>query len=500
MKTELDLRLILSFTLVMGLVAVFCFVCGGFTIWLTYVNSPLEVGILPTASPTPVPAGATNTVIPNTPISPSQTPQPSPTDMPEQPSERDQIIAWLEAEALPLQAVEPSDQDDYADLMPLKELIGDARIVALGEATHGTHEFFTMKHRLVRFLIEEMGFNMFAIEDDWVEATNVNDYVFHGEGDASEAMLAGITYWTWSTEEVLDMVTWMRAHNADPGDAPKISFHGFDSNKGQKKAIDHVIAYLQNVDPDYAPTARSNYECFYIEEEIYTWDQQSTQSRDACRDTLEAVYDRLDEKREAYIDASSKEAFDLALQNARVILQAEMNYWEFETNHRDHYMAENVGWLLEQAGPEAKIILWAHNGHVCSQDPETSWACVGMGYHLRQEYQNDLFVIGFDFSAGNVTAVGPTNQLGSHNVPPAPPESFGWYAHQMEYSDFMLSTQKLGSNQIGANWLSQAVQIHDIGSMYDPETYPGLSPYNLKQAFDLLIYIDSTTASQLLGP
>src|SRR5215510_14135440 len=114
-----------------------------------------------------------------------------------------EISAWLRENAIPFDTTDPNS--DFADLMPLKELIGDARIVALGEATHGTHEFFEMKDRILRFLVEEMGFNTFAIESNMPEANLVNDYVQTGKGDPV-ALLQGLKDSTWDTQEVLDMI------------------------------------------------------------------------------------------------------------------------------------------------------------------------------------------------------------------------------------------------------------------------------------------------------
>jgi erythromycin esterase-like protein len=156
------------------------------------------------------------------------------------PQVRDAAAEWLRANAIPFETTEPGS--GFGDLMPLKELIGDARIVALGEATHGTHEFFQMKHRLVEFLVEEMGFNIFVIEANWPEANLVNGYVRTCEGD-EVTLLAGLYFWTWNTQEVLDMIRWMCIRNQDPGDAPEVSFVGFDM-QFQDEAIANVTSYL----------------------------------------------------------------------------------------------------------------------------------------------------------------------------------------------------------------------------------------------------------------
>ena len=125
-------------------------------------------------------------------------------------------LAWLRRRAIPFATAEPGG--DAADLAPFTRLVGDARLVALGEATHGTHEFFAMKHRLVAFLVRELGFTGFAIEANGPEAERIDDYVQTGQGDPA-SLLAGLHYWTWNTREVLDLIGWMREYNAQRGSA-----------------------------------------------------------------------------------------------------------------------------------------------------------------------------------------------------------------------------------------------------------------------------------------
>jgi erythromycin esterase-like protein len=134
-----------------------------------------------------------------------------------------QAVAWLRSHAVALETTEPGQGFD--DLGPLKAMIGDARIVALGEATHGTREFFRMKHRLTEYLAAEMGFTIFSIEANMPEAYRINDWVLGAEGDP-EVLVGGMYFWTWNTEEVLDMVRWMRRFNA--GGGGRIEFTGFD--------------------------------------------------------------------------------------------------------------------------------------------------------------------------------------------------------------------------------------------------------------------------------
>jgi len=169
-------------------------------------------------------------------------------------------LAWLRDHAHPIAATEPSDNVD--DLAFLKDIVGDARIVALGEATHGTREFFQMKHRITQYLAQEMGFTIFAIEASTPESAKVSDYTVRNIGDSPNDVIRGMYFWTWSTDEVADMTRWMRAfNNGGPGNEAKtkhIDFTGFDMQTpdvAQQIASDFLIAH----DPDFGARALATY-------------------------------------------------------------------------------------------------------------------------------------------------------------------------------------------------------------------------------------------------
>ena len=141
-------------------------------------------------------------------------------------AQTEEVKKWLANNAIRLKGVEAGQ--GFEDMQPLKKVIGEARLVALGEATHGTREFFQLKHRMLEFLVTEMGFTVFGIEATMPEAFDVNEFVLNGKGDPAGA-LAGLYFWTWDTEEVLDMIRWMRNYNADPHHEKKVKFYGFDA-------------------------------------------------------------------------------------------------------------------------------------------------------------------------------------------------------------------------------------------------------------------------------
>jgi erythromycin esterase len=291
-------------------------------------------------------------------------------------------INWVRQNAIPFTTVEAGHST--ADLQGLKDIIGDARIVSLGEATHGTKEFFQMKHRLLEFLVTEMGFTHFSIEANMPEAYALNNYVLTGQGDPEE-LLEGMYFWTWNTQEVLDMVHWMRAYNAS-GRGP-VQFTGFDAQISWG-AADNLRSFLAEADPDYLPTAQNAFA--RIEAAEWIW-RVAPQDVAAAR----AVYDHISGKRNDYLASYSAEKVDWMIQNARVIVQVIEGIAGITP--RDASMAENVEWILDHAPASSKIVLWAHNRHV---NRVPGW----MGNYLHQRYGDDMYVLGFAFGEGRYNA------------------------------------------------------------------------------------------------
>ena len=407
-------------------------------------------------------------------------------------------VAWLQANAIAFDS--PEAETGFADLEPLREIIGDARIVSLGEGTHGTREFFQMKHRLLEFLVKEMGFNTFAIEATWPESNLVNDYVLNGEGDPA-SLLAGLYFWTWNTQEVLDQILWMRRHNENPGDAPRVKFFGFDM-QFPLMAIDNVVSYLEAVDPDFAITASEEYDCYRRSWNDY--DNLSSLDRTLCGIAVKGVHDSIRVRKSDYLLFSSQDAYALALQNARIVVQNEDYKRGGGAAVRDRYMAENADWLLEQEGPDAKIVLWAHNGHVGDQR-SGSW--VSMGHHLRVTHGDDMIVLGFAFNQGSFTAYegnadGSIGQLKSHSVGPTTRNSYERYFSEAGLPRFILDLGPVFTDTSPEGvWMNGPQEFRSIGSVYrpsSPEVY--FSPVYLPQVYDAVVFFESTTASQLLPP
>ena len=165
-----------------------------------------------------------------------------------------EVTTWLNSTVVPFDGVHLSLPHD--DMGVLRDLVGDARVVSLGENTHGTRDFFEMKARILRFLVEEMGFDAFMIEATWPESNRLDRYVRTGEGDP-DVYLTGLYFWTWRTESVLEMIQWMRSHNDAGG---SVGFYGFDMQY-PGMALDNVIRYVADVDPAVVGETEARLDC-----------------------------------------------------------------------------------------------------------------------------------------------------------------------------------------------------------------------------------------------
>lgn len=406
-------------------------------------------------------------------------------------------VAWLRKNLVPFRTDAPGG--DLSDLAPLGRIVGNARVVGLGEATHGTREFFRMKHRVLEYLVKERGFDTFAIEATWAECERINDYVHGAPGDPRR-LLSAQRFWTWNTQEVLDMIEWMRRHNQDPGGAPKVSFHGFDMQYS-RVTMDDVEAFVGRVDPAALPAIRAHYACFRRYEDPpaadrpLVYSQAPAAERESCLRGILAVYAHLEAARDRYVRASSAAEYARALRAARIVVQNEEHLRGDPV--RDAYMAENAAWLLQQAGPGARMVVWAHNGHVAAES-------LRMGGYLRQRLGSDYLVAGFSFDRGTLNAVvrpltgGPTS-LRSAVAAPAHEGSYEYEFERLGQPRFLLDLRPLRSSPpASAAWMRGPLEMRNVGAVFMESPRYGFGRALLPVSYDVIIHLSETSASTLL--
>lgn len=396
---------------------------------------------------------------------------------------------WVAHNAIPLETVEAGH--GFRDLQPLKKLIGNARIVALGEATHGTREFFQLKHRMLEFLATEMGFTAFGMEAPMLEALDVNRYVLTGEGDPAKA-LSGLHFYIWDTEEVLDMIRWMRRYNADLRHKKKVRFYGFDMQFAPRAAL-VTLAYLRKVDPEWAAAAEKPLTLLSnpiasIENEPTILSKEPSQQLAAFTRKLLAHFD---ERKQEYVRRSSPSEWTLARQYARILTQ-----WTDFIEHfamRDHYMADNIAWIHKQAGPDTKIAVWAHNTHVVT-------ASSRMGGDLRKMFGNQLVVFGLTFNQGAFRAVSSKKgDIHEFKVGPAPVGSLNATIAAAGLRIAAVPLRRLPIAGPVAEWFNTEMMTHDIGVYDEQNEANNFVTLPAPRMFDALLFIQKTSAARALA-
>ncbi len=317
-------------------------------------------------------------------------------------------VAWLARQTTTIATVDVSagPAQDYSDLASFAALVGDARIIALGEDTHGTSEFFRAKHRLTRFLVEQLGARVFAVEANQLAVRRINDYVFGAPGDPREVMRA--MFRVWNTEEMLEMIEWMRQHNLERPEQ-RVQFVGYDM-QDPSLPIDSIAAFLMRMDATLGDRVRPLYEDYREAWRTGPYPFGSDSVRTRWKQGADSAWEVLNRHREEWLASASSAAdtadVDWVLQNANVVRQAALSAVTFRLADRDSAMAVNIEWILARQPSDTRVIVWAHNAHVArGTDPRGGFYQGGsMGGFLSKAFGDDLRVVGLVSYDGQYSA------------------------------------------------------------------------------------------------
>ena len=422
-----------------------------------------------------------------------------------------EAVRAVEAAAHPLHGT-PEDFD------PLLDLVGDAPIVLLGEASHGTHDFYRVRAEITKRLIRTRGFRAVAVEADWPDAYRVNRYVRARPGDAdAEEALAGFRrfpQWMWRNADVLDFVGWLREHNDSIAEADaRTGFYGLDLYS-LHASMAAVLEYLRVVDPAAADRAARRYACFDhfgVDPQDYGYATSFGLSPSCEREVLSQLVE-LRAAAAEYARRDGRVAPDdlfFAERNAQVVAAAEQYYRAMfrsqigSWNLRDQHMADTLKALtrfLESRGQSPKIVVWAHNSH--QGDARATELGergeLNLGQLAREAWGSGAALVGFTTFSGSVTAA---SDWGAHverkRVRPALPGSYEAIFHECGGSGFYLDLR--GQSDVAAALTAPRLE-RAIGVIYRPET-ERLSHYfraRLPQQFDAVFHYDHTRAVEPL--
>ena len=382
-------------------------------------------------------------------------------------------------------------------------LVGDARLVLLGEASHGTHEFYAIRAQLTRRLIAERGFRGVAVEADWPAAARANRYVQRAsdDGDAEQALgdFRRFPRWMWRNPIVVDLVEWLREHGEGAG------FYGLDLYS-LRESMSAVVEYLDAVDPEAAERARHRYGCFdHFDEHAYAH-ATAAGHKDSCEDAvveqLRELRDRADELASSH-GGLARDAQFVAEENARLAADAERYYRAMyrgrasSWNLRDTHMADTLDALrdhLDRAG----IVVWAHNSHLGDARATSMGREHGelnLGQLARERHDGTVCIVGFTSHAGTVTAARDWNAPAERRV--VRPSLAGSLERRLHDAGIASGVLDLRDGHLGEELLQRM-----IGVVYRPETERA-SHYvhaRAREQFDLLVHVDTTTALEPLEP
>lgn len=380
--------------------------------------------------------------------------------------------------------------------------IADARIVLLGEATHGTAEFYRARAAITRFLIEEHGFDIVAVEADWPDANRVDRHVRHrSAGRYDERSFARFPTWMWRNAEVAEFVEWLRGHNAGLPPERRVEFRGLDVYS-LHHSIGEVLAYLDDVDPQAGELARKRYACLtpWQAEPAWYWRALAAGKSDPCEDAVVAQLRDLLSKELDYAAGDDGAAFFDAAQNARVVRAAERYYRTMyrgsndSWNLRDRHMFDTLEALLAARGPDAKAIVWAHNSHIGNAAAtEMGWqGQFNIGELSKAAYRDAAVTVGFGTDRGTVAAADDWDApMRLKTVLPARPDS---YERVFLETGIARAAVDLRADETLRAVLSEPRLERAIGVIYRPETERQSHYFEavLPEQFDVYVWFEET--------
>lgn len=415
------------------------------------------------------------------------------------------LVAQVQKIAYPLSA------DDLSGYDPLLDMIGDARIVLIGEASHGTHEFYRERARLTTRLVQEKGFNFIAVEGDWPEWYRVNRYVRGEDGASSAAEALGVftvyPTWMWGNLDTLHFVEWLHRYNEDHP-SQKVGCYGLDLYS-LFASVEAVINYLQKVDPETAKAAQARYACFEPfngNKDVYAY-SAGMGIASSCEDDAIAMLEELRQKRNHYEQISPDDSYFNAVMSAEVARDSERYYRsmyrsdELSWNLRDIHMMDTLDHLLDHFGKGGKAVVWEHNTHIGDfRATADAHGMVNVGQLVRERHPGESVAVGFGTYEGSVTASRAWGDRPERM--PVPRARWGSYDnafHQAALERFLLLLKPLreeGRADGLSGWRGQRA----IGVVYHPEYESGnYVPTKLAERYDAYIHIDQTRALRPLG-
>ena len=394
-----------------------------------------------------------------------------------------------------------------ADLQPIFDRIGDARIVMLGEASHGTHEYYTWRAHISKRLIEEKGFNFIAVEGDWPDCYRLNRFIKGYDTEHKNVLNVLEEFnrwptWMWANWEIVALANWLQEHNTGLPANNRVGFYGLDVYS-LWESMESIMKYLKKTDPGALKVAEEAYQCFepYKENEGTSYARASQFVPDLCKNEVVSLLKEIQQKLPTY--NSDYENVFSAEQNALIAVNAERYYRAMiaggphSWNVRDRHMADTLDRLLKFHGEKSKVIVWEHNTHI-GDSRATDMVDDGMfniGELARVEHHDKgVVLVGFGSYKGSVIAAREWEaRMETMNLPPAKKGSWEYLLHQAgKENKLLLMDDFSNNNMLMANHIGHRA----VGVVYNPkfERHGNYVPTILPMRYDAFIYLDETKA------
>ena len=406
-------------------------------------------------------------------------------------NKREQLTDWAMENTQKIESLELTESQN--DLSSLEQIIGSAEIVCLGENRHDLREQFQLKHRFIKYLVEEMGFTTFALEASLPYSVTINNYILNGKGNIDEIMSNMPGWFLWDTEEIKAIFQWLRTFNQNPSNNKKVNFYGIDI-VAPNNALEQIFEYLQKVDKSFFEQIQNlNFAQEIIEDNHWpTSLQRYAQLPEGEKGTLSTnyteLYQHIKQNKENYISLSSKNEYEWILKIAYSAREANKMFSEEDRLQmgliRDQAMANIALWVKEN---NEKMILWAHNVHIAKS--EFSMTVLpgskikGMGYLLNEALDDRLVSIGASFNQGRF-------QQENRRFESAPANTIDGVLAKLKTDYFIINLKKKPEDINVENWLNSDQIIR--GQDFEMSCQPGA-------AFDA-IYFTNTVSKVRYNP
>lgn len=382
--------------------------------------------------------------------------------------------------------------------------LNDAKIVGMGEATHGTQEFFQMKHRIFKYLVEQQGFRYLAFEYDLGGCMALDEMIQSGQGDIKAWMTQQMHFWTWRTVEVLQLFLWMQDYNRNKPATEKVHLIGVDCQL-TLQAVTQLVSLLSHYDNSFANEVNSKLRSI-TKQELYKGEDFNSiqQARNGVLPQIYAVGRALNERGASISQLTSPAHYQQILRVYETIVQAEIIQYnqildaETSLNFREKFMAENLNWIFSQYG-NVKVALWAHNEHVAKNEQYLSFNINSLGGNLKAKYGSAYQVIGFSMGSGTFKAYNLLNsQLESIKLESPLADSFNHLFTQVDEQRYGVKLNELQKRYFWNGRLSSSRPFLSIGAAYNSDRADRyFYPAHLVQLYDVIFHFDSTNPSRL---